>query len=106
VTFAPGPPRIQLSRATAPHGKITFLVVAGLADRQFVILSTKRSPSGLPLSGSVVNLSKSGAILTSDKVRRRRSAYVTVTLPAGRYLLLSNSPGDYQAGYRAVFRVR
>jgi len=103
ITFGAG--AMQLSRAAMPHGAMVFTIHAGSAARRFVVLQTSLSSAALPMTGSVVNLRKAGHVLGTRNVAAGHVGRLTLTLAAGTYVLLSNAPGDYNAGYHAVFRV-
>ena len=104
-TVSFGTTGIQLSRAVMPHGEIVFHIHAGTARRKFVVLQSSLAASALPLAGATVDLGRAGRVLGTRAVAAGQVARLTLTLTAGTYVLLSNEPGDYSAGYHTVLRL-
>lgn len=97
--------KLTPARGTLPAGKVTFVVRNdGSILHQFVVLRNDRRASGLPLkAGKAVEAGRLGAItrIPSGAVKQ-----LAVTLRPGRYILLCNLLGHYQAGQFAALRVR
>jgi uncharacterized cupredoxin-like copper-binding protein len=90
------------SRAKA--GAVTFVVRnAGKLEHEFVILRTNKPANALPVRGG--RAVETGRVARLPHIRRGQTKRLTVTLRAGRYVLLCNLPAHYKAGQRAAFRV-
>jgi uncharacterized cupredoxin-like copper-binding protein len=97
---------IKLSKKAVPHGKVTFAVHdAGALAHQFIVLKTNLAQNKLPMKGAVVDLKKAGKVLGRISVPKGKTGHLTVTLAAGRYVLLCNLPSHYKAGQHAAFKV-
>jgi uncharacterized cupredoxin-like copper-binding protein len=90
------------ARATA--GKITFVVKNnGKTKHEFVVIRTNLAPGKLPVTkGRASEKGSKGEIgnLPAGSTKR-----LTLTLPKGKYVLICNLGGHYQAGQRAAFVV-
>ena len=97
--------RLTPAAGTLPAGKVTFVVRNdGSMVHQFVVLRNDRRASGLPLkAGKAVEAGRLGAI---THIASGAAKQLTVTLRPGRYVLLCNLLGHYQAGQFAALRVR
>ena len=82
---------------TVPTGKVTFVVRnAGKASHELVILRTDTSAKALAVRGSkAVETGAKGRIGAFGAGATKR---LTVTLAPGKYVLLSNLPGDFKRG--------
>lgn len=91
--------------ATATAGTITFVVKnSGKAKHEFVVIKTDLAPGKLPVKkGRASEKGAKGEIgdLPAGKTKR-----LTLVLPKGKYVLICNLTGHYQAGQRAAFVVR
>ena len=91
--------------ASAPAGRIVFtLVNRGDMRHEAVIIRTATRFDRLPVKNSVA--SEKGRVGTITNVAGGTRKKLTLTLPAGRYVIICNLPGHYQAGMRAPFTVR
>ncbi|MCG2621649.1 hypothetical protein LVY72_06930 [Arthrobacter sp. I2-34] len=101
--------RLAADRATVAHGEVTFLVTnVGQISHEMVILplSGTRAAGTRPIggdgqvdeAGSLGEASATCAEGEGQGILPRTAAWVTVNLPAGRYELVCNLPGHYQAG--------
>jgi len=90
--------------ASAPRGAVAFSVRnTGKLDHQLVVLKTNLAPSKLPVKGSkAVEVGRLGKV----SVKAGRSAGLGLTLKAGKYVLICNVAGHYQAGQRIGFVVK
>jgi uncharacterized cupredoxin-like copper-binding protein len=104
-----GAMRLSTDRPTVAHGEISFLVTnGGSVTHELVVLPLDgsqivgtRSTGGdgkINEASSVGEASKSCGSGTGQGVLPGTSGWVTMTLPAGRYELVCNFPGHYQAG--------
>jgi len=75
----------------------------GKIPHEFVILKTKVAPSKLQVkSAKAVETGRVGKIAA---LRPGASRTLSLNLKAGKYVLLCNLPGHYQAGQRVGFAV-
>ena len=78
-------------------------VLTGKLTHELVVLKTNLAPAKLPVKGSkAVEVGRVGKI----SVRAGRSAGLTLTLKAGKYVLICNVAGHYRAGQRIGFVVK
>ena len=95
---------IQVNGVTAP-GKVTFVVQnAGTAAHELVVLRTNMAPRALPMSGKQAR--ETGLVGDTKKIARGAVKRLTLTLAPGKYVLLSNLPGDYKRGMVAGFALK
>lgn len=94
--------QLRPSVRTVPAGKVTFVVRnAGTRPHEFLVLKTDRAPSALPMKGP--SASEAGATGEIKKFVSGQTKRLTLTLAPGKYVLLSNLPGDYKRGQFAAF---
>jgi len=93
------------SRATVQPGRVTFVVRNdGSIVHELVVLRSDRHHHSLKVQGGkAVETGRLGRI---PQVPSGVSRRLTLRLPAGRYVLLCNLLGHYQAGQFAALRVR
>jgi uncharacterized cupredoxin-like copper-binding protein len=91
--------------AKATAGKITFVVKnSGKTRHEFVVIRTNLPADKLPTkNGRASEKGQKGEIgdLLPGATKR-----LTLTLAKGKYVLICNLSGHYQAGQRALFIVR
>src|SRR6266571_6878302 len=101
---------IKLSAASAKAGKTTFTVKnAGHLAHQFLVLKTTLVAGKLPLKGTIVNVAKAGKLIggiSGAGLKAGASKTITLTLPAGHYVLFCNLPAHYKSGQYAAFTVK
>ena len=86
---------VQVTGAVAA-GKVTFVVRnAGTASHELVVLKTNSAPRALPMSGTKA---RETGLVGETKIARGAVKKLTLTLAPGKYVLLSNLPGDYKRG--------
>ena len=96
---------VMPSVATVPAGKVNFVVKnAGKLKHDFVVLKTNRPPAKLMVMGS--KAMESGRIARLPALGPGQTRRLTLTLTAGKYVLLCNVAGHYAAGMRTAFAVR
>jgi uncharacterized cupredoxin-like copper-binding protein len=87
--------RLSISRVTA--GPVTFIVRnAGTMKHEFVVIKTNRAPNALPMKGS--QASEAGAKGEIEEIVPGATRRLTLTLPAGKYVVICNLPGHYKRG--------
>ena len=96
--------------ATAPAGRITITAPnAGKVLHELVLIRTDLATDNLPLEGTDVNekaFPESALPGEIPGVEPGQLKSVTVTLPAGRYVMLCNVPGHYKAGMVGTLTVQ
>ena len=101
----------QLSSATAPAGLVEFVVKnEGQKPHEFVVLKNDFTDKKLPLKGG--NLAedakglKNVGELNESKLTSGATQILQLNLTPGRYLLVCNLPGHFQAGMKTEFTVK
>ena len=115
-----GTPNIDRSKATslleptktsAPTGAVTFNVTNSSKDmvHEMIVVAIPASAVGqlLPYDAAQheVDETKIKSMGEVSELDPGKSGKLTVTLPAGTYLLICNQPGHYEAGMWAEFTV-
>lgn len=96
--------KVLPSPLTAKRGVVSFSVKnTGKVDHELVVLKTNLAPSKLPVKGG--KAVETGRVGKVSPVKPGTSRTLNLTLKAGKYVLLCNLPGHYQAGQRIGFRV-
>jgi uncharacterized cupredoxin-like copper-binding protein len=97
--------KVKPKPASAKAGKVTFAVKnAGSAVHELVVLRTNIAPGKLPVkNGRAVEKGKVGEV---SNLRPGKTGKLTRALKKGKYVLLCNVPGHYQAGQFTGFRVK
>ena len=94
---------------SVPEGEVIFEVKnEGTFKHDFVVLETDLEPDSLIVAGDRVDIAASG--VERGRIQPRyllpgASNNHTFKLKPGDYVLLSNEPGDYQAGMFAALSV-
>jgi len=92
------------SKSHGPLPKVTFVVQnAGNLEHEFVVLKTNLPPAKLPVKRS--KAVEKGFVGRVGPLKAGTSKTLGLTLKAGKYVLLCNLPGHYQAGQRTGFTV-
>jgi uncharacterized cupredoxin-like copper-binding protein len=93
------------ARAAVRAGRVTFVARNdGSMTHEFVVLRSDRRAGGLPVKGGkAVETGTRGEL---SQIASGVSRRLTLTLRPGRYVLLCNLLGHYQAGQFAALRVR
>lgn len=88
----------------AKRGVVSFAVRnIGKVDHELVVLKTNVAPAKLRVKrGRAVLVGRVGRV---GPLKPRAAKMLTLTLTAGKYVLLCNLPGHYQAGQRIGFGV-
>lgn len=109
VTAELGEYYIRLDTDTVPAGKINFTVSnVGKMEHELIVLKTDLPVDKLPPEKDDPTRVDEDAIGTSGEVEEigpGRTKTGTFELGAGKYVLICNKPGHYQAGQRIAFRV-
>lgn len=97
--------RLVASQPSVRAGRVTFVVRnSGTLAHEFVVLRSDRAAGRLPVkAGRAVETGVRGELARIGVGATRR---LTVSLRAGRYVLICNLLGHYQAGQFAAIRAR
>ena len=94
--------KVLPSPLTAKRGAVSFSVKnIGKVDHEFIVLKTNTAPAKLPVKGS--KAVETGRIGRVGPLKPGTSKNLNLTLTSGKYVLLCNLPGHYQAGQRIGF---
>jgi uncharacterized cupredoxin-like copper-binding protein len=97
--------KILPSAPSVQAGKVTFTVKnVGKVTHEFVVVRTNKAPGSLAGTGN--EASEKGSVGEVADVKPGKGGTLTVTLKAGKYVLLCNLPGHYKAGQYVGFTVR
>ena len=121
VTLAPrgDQSKLESSTSVARAGEVTFIVhnASDLAHgstygvpntpeaHELVVLRTNAAPDKLRVDstwGTAIETGRVGEPLAVDPGKTRT---ITLNLKPGKYVLICNFPGQYEAGQRVAFRV-
>ena len=93
------------AQAAVRAGRVSFVVRNdGSMTHEFVVLRSDRRAGGLPVKGGkAVEAGRRGRI---SQIASGASKRLVLRLQPGRYVLLCNLLGHYQAGQFAALRVR
>ena len=98
----------KLSTNSAPAGQVTFVVVnEGKLPHEVVILRTDMDAKALPISssGNKVDEAAAGDHVGEVEVEAGTTGAGTFRLTPGKYVLICNIEGHYQAGMTTAFTV-
>ena len=97
--------RLLPGQITARAGRVTFVVRNdGAMDHEFLVLRSDRHHHSLAVkNGRAVETGRLGKI---PLIRKGTTRKITLKVPRGKYVLLCNMLGHYQAGQYASLRVR
>jgi uncharacterized cupredoxin-like copper-binding protein len=94
--------KVLPSPLSAKRGFVSFSVKnTGKIDHEFVVLKTKTPPAKLPVKGG--KAVETGRVGRVGQLKPGTSKSLNLTLKAGKYVLLCNLAGHYQAGQRIGF---
>ena len=100
---------VKLSTTSAKSGRTSFVVKnSGHLAHQFLVLKTSLAANKLPLRGTTVNIAKAGKLIggiAGVGLKAGATKTLTLTLPAGHYVLFCNLPAHYKSGQYASFIV-
>lgn len=96
---------VKAAPAAITAGKVTFKVRnAGTLEHELVVLKTTTAPAKLKVKG--IKAVETGRVGGVKPLKPGTSATLTRTLAKGRYVLLCNVSGHYQAKQFAAFLVK
>lgn len=102
---------IQLSSNTVPAGPVEFAIKnEGKDPHEFVVLKTDLPESKLPLKENKLDEDTKGieriGEVEEDDLKSGGSDTLKLDLKPGRYLIICNLPGHYQAGMKTELTVK
>jgi uncharacterized cupredoxin-like copper-binding protein len=90
---------------TAKHGKITFVVTnKGKLPHEFLVVRSNKAPGKLPVKGTKAVLKGIPVVGKLATFKPGATKKLTVTLKAGKYILLCNIAAHYKAGQYGGFK--
>jgi uncharacterized cupredoxin-like copper-binding protein len=100
--------KIELGSASAAAGSVTFKITnAGKTVHEFVVFKTDLAADKLPLAADGTEVDETGTGITlvdeAEDIAIGASPSLSVSLPAGKYVLICNLPAHYTSGMRAAF---
>lgn len=97
------------SAETAPPGPVRFEVTnVGGIPHEFLVIRTDVDPDALPVEGGRVNEDDPGleVVTRIQQFAPNNTQETGAALEAGRYVLICNIPGHYDAGMTVGFTVQ
>ncbi len=97
---------IDLGATSVPAGDVTFQIRnAGTIEHEFVVVKTDLAADKLPMGEGEVDEDSPqlGAVDEVEDIEPGATPTLTVSLPAGHYVVFCNIPGHYQLGMHADF---
>jgi uncharacterized cupredoxin-like copper-binding protein len=99
--------KVLPSKASAKAGRITFVATnRGTVAHELELVRWARSPRAVPVRNNRASFDERREVGEVEDIRPGRTKRFTVRARAGKYLLLCNVPGHFQAGQRTRFTVR
>lgn len=96
--------KVVPSPATAKRGPVVFAVRnTGKLAHELVVLKTNVAPAKLKVKGT--KAVETGRVGRIGPLAPGKAATLRLTLVPGKYVLICNVPGHYQAGQRTGFAV-
>jgi uncharacterized cupredoxin-like copper-binding protein len=97
--------KLSPGRATVPAGRVTFVARnAGTMPHELLVVRSDRHHHLLRLEGG--KAVEAGRVGRIPRIPNGASKRITLKLTPGKYVLLCNILGHYQAGQYATLRVR
>ena len=102
---------IKLSATSAPAGKVTFDVVnQGKIEHELVVLKSDLAPNTLKMrSADPTKVDEEAGAKNLGEVENVAAGTTkpgTFDLPAGKYVLICNTPEHYKGGMTVAFEVK
>jgi uncharacterized cupredoxin-like copper-binding protein len=99
------------SISSVPSGQVTFVATnTGKIEHELVVIKTDLPADALPVAEGKVNEEAAGISVIGEiepeELGPGKTATKTFTLAPGKYVLVCNIAGHYQAGMRAPFTVQ
>ena len=98
---------IAIDPAEIAGGEVTFSISnEGPSAHEFVVVETDDAPGDLPVEDGEVTEDDLNVIGEAEDIAPSTSADpLTLTLPAGNYVIICNLPGHYQQGMNVGLKV-
>ena len=98
---------IALDQTTVASGDMTFTVTNnGPSTHEFVVVKTDDAPDDLPVENGVVPEDDLDVIGEQEEIAPSTTATLSLTLPAGQYVIICNITGHYEAGMHTGLTVK
>jgi uncharacterized cupredoxin-like copper-binding protein len=91
---------------TGPGTTAFFVTNHGEIEHEFVLIRTDAASDALAVAGGQVDLASAGEVMgeiETDVLQPDASGFLRLDLVAGKYVLICNVPGHYEAGMQAGF---
>jgi uncharacterized cupredoxin-like copper-binding protein len=91
---------------TGPGNTAFFVTNRGAIEHEFVVIRTDTAPDALVVADGVVDQASAGEVvgeIETDVLQPDASGFMSVGLAPGKYVLICNIPGHYEAGMQAEF---
>lgn len=97
---------VKPAAATVKAGEVTFEVTnKGAAPHELVVVKTDLAPDRLPVSNGAADEKQSAPLGRTSQMAAGKTEEKTITLAAGKYVLLCNLPAHYGQGMRTALTV-
>jgi uncharacterized cupredoxin-like copper-binding protein len=101
----------RLSQSDIPAGNIDFIVTnAGRIAHEMSVIRTNFSPNQLPVTqNGLLDQQKAGekvGEINAQELKGRATKVLSLNLTPGKYLIVSNPPGQFQGAMKAIFVVK
>jgi uncharacterized cupredoxin-like copper-binding protein len=101
----------RLSQSDIPAGNIDFIVTnAGRIAHEMSVIRTNFSPNQLPATqNGLLDQQKAGekvGEINAQELKGRATKVLSLNLTPGKYLIVSNPPGQFQGAMKAIFVVK
>lgn len=100
---------VEVSASSANAGPVTFTITnEGTIGHEFLVVKTDIADGEIPLDGDHFS-EEAGGIEVIDEIgeyAKETTETLTVDLTAGKYQLVCNLPGHYEAGMHTAFTVK
>jgi uncharacterized cupredoxin-like copper-binding protein len=101
----------RLSQSDIPAGNIDFIVTnAGRIAHEMSVIKTNFPANQLPVTqNGLLDQQKAGekvGEINAQELKGRATKVLSVNLTPGKYLIVSNPPGQFQSAMKAIFVVK
>jgi uncharacterized cupredoxin-like copper-binding protein/mono/diheme cytochrome c family protein len=99
--------KVTPAETSTAAGDVTFNVSnQGAVAHELVVIKTDLAPDALPQKTGAVDEGAVDVEKKTGNIATKKSENLSVTLTAGKYVLICNVPGHYQAGMHTEFTVQ
>ena len=102
--------KIAADKPSVAAGSVTFNVANnGAIPHEFTVIKTDLAPDALPSVGGSVDIAKAGTQvgqIPDSQLGAKKSGSITLNLVPGKYVIICNIPGHYDAGMHTALQVQ